>query len=131
MDVPILVVSPDPSIRALLEQMLAAEGLRSVVAWADERVEDAMRRLAPCRIVLDCDHELAGSEVFLERARGLGSTVVLFSPSRDDDDVRRCAAGRALAWFTFPIERRALARLLTSRDSVRRAASGGEAEAGD
>lgn len=109
----VLILTPQPLLAALLGMLMELEQFEPAYAAPDERPEDALARIRPLLVVvLDGDLEAAHSDLFFARAAKRGVRVVLFQPPGSGTDVRALAEARQLQWFTLPIDRRNLARLL-------------------
>jgi hypothetical protein len=95
--------------------LLELEAYEPVFAKPHESPEEAVRRERPLRvIVLDGSLDAATSDVFYARAKG--TPAVLFGTTRTESKVRALAEERKLRWFTMPIDRARLSRLI--RDVV-------------
>ena len=109
----VLILTPQPLLAALLGMLIELEQFEPAFAAPDERPEDAIARIRPLLVVvLDGDLEAAHSDLFFARATKRGVRVVLFQPPGSGTDVQALAEARSLPWFTLPIDRADLARLL-------------------
>ena len=109
----VLILTPQPLLGALLGMLLELEQFEPVFAKPDETPEDAITRVRPLFVVLlDGDVEAARSDLFFARAAKRGVRVVLFQPPGGSTNAREIAEARSLPWFTLPIDRVNLARLL-------------------
>jgi hypothetical protein len=66
-----------------------------------EDAATAIARLRPDVVLVDCDS--ADEETCLTPVAEYGGAVVLFSPSRDETEVRELASRRGLRHFALPI----------------------------
>ena len=107
----VLILSGDPDIGALLADLLELAGYRPAFVAADERPEDAVTRLRPRAVIVDCDLSAAQSNGLYRATAIHGASVILFSPGRPWDEVARRAAPRGLPFFALPIRPAALAEL--------------------
>jgi CheY-like chemotaxis protein len=110
----VMVVSPDPVIASLLGALLEVEQHRVVFPKAAEAAHAALDREEPELILLDCDHPEFRTETLIGRATTRGTGVVLFSPGRVGDEVRERAEQSGLSWFSLPIDRLSLSRVLAA-----------------
>ena len=107
----ILVLAREPLVAALLGMLLELEKYEPAFARPDESPEDAVRRARPFHIlVLDGSLDDARSDVF--HARLKGAPVVLFATPRTEATVRDVANERRIPWFTMPVERETLGRIV-------------------
>lgn len=121
----VLILSQQPLVAALLGMMLELEQFEPAFAQPGEGPEDALARLRPLLVILlDGDLEAARSDLFFARAARRGVRVILFSPPGSEGDVEALAEGRSVGWFTLPIDRSTLARLIG--DGSPRTRSGGD-----
>jgi hypothetical protein len=82
-----------------------------VFARPDESSEEAIRRLRPFLILLlDGTVDEATSDVF--HARLKGTPLVLFATPATENAVRTIAHARSLPWFTLPVSREVLGRVI-------------------
>ena len=107
----VLILSGDADVGALVADLLELAGYEPAFAAADERAEDAVARLRPRTVIVDCDLPAARANALYRAAAIHGGSVILFSPGRPWDDVARRAAPRGLPFFALPIRPAALAAL--------------------
>jgi hypothetical protein len=111
----ILVLAREPLAAALVGMLLELDTHEPAFALPDESPEEAVRRVRPLLVILlDGSLEAAASDVFHARAKG--TPVVLFSTPRTAASVRALADERRLPWFTMPVDRASLGRVI--RDAV-------------
>jgi DNA-binding response OmpR family regulator len=103
-------LTTDLTIGELVLAMLESEGCAAYRPRDDESVLGALERLRPSIALVDCDG-MSGDERLFERAKELGIPLVMFSPSRDRQQMRRVVR-EGYPWFTLPISRRDLTQLL-------------------
>ena len=106
----VVILTTDLTIGELVHAMLESEGCAAYRPRDDESVLGALERLRPSIALVDCDG-MSGDERLFERAKELGIPLVMFSPSRDRQQMRRVVR-EGYPWFTLPISRRDLTRLL-------------------
>lgn len=99
----VLVLAREELISALLGLLVETTGHSVFFAEPEERAEDAMRRINPQVVIVDCDHRDCTDDL-VRAANEVGARLILFSASRDPDYVRRVAATSHSQSFTFPIE---------------------------
>jgi DNA-binding response OmpR family regulator len=106
----VLIITSDLTIAELVQTMLESEGCVAYRPRDDEGVVSALRRLWPSVALVDCDGSFCDERLF-KRAKELGIPLVMFSPSRDRHQMRRVVQ-EGYPWFTLPISRGDLTRLL-------------------
>jgi DNA-binding response OmpR family regulator len=106
----VLIITSDLTIAELVQTMLESEGCAVYRPRDDEGVVGALRRLWPSVALVDCDGSFCDERLF-KRAKELGIPLVMFSPSRDRQQMRRVVRD-GYPWFTLPISRRDLTQLL-------------------
>ena len=107
----ILILAREPLVAALLGMLLELEKYEPAFARPGESPEDAVRRVRPFLIlILDGSVDDARSDVF--HARLKGAPVVLFATPRTEATVRVIANERRIPWFTMPVERETLGRIV-------------------
>jgi hypothetical protein len=80
-------------------------------AHLDESPEEAVRRVRPALVILlDGSLDAASSDVFHARAKG--TPLVLFGGPATAGRVRALALDRRLPWFTVPVDRATVTRLI-------------------
>ncbi|MEX0908180.1 MAG: hypothetical protein WDZ58_00335 [Gemmatimonadaceae bacterium] len=99
----VLVLAREELISALLGLLVETTGHSVFFAKPEERAEDAMRRIGPQVVIVDCDHRDCTDDL-VQAANEVGARLILFSASRDSDYVRRAAATAHSQSFTFPIQ---------------------------
>jgi DNA-binding response OmpR family regulator len=110
-DSPVLIISPDPLLAALVGLLVELEGHRLAFAGSDESAVAALRRTSPRLVLVDADHPDSFSEGFLTDARRHGARVVIFSPATRRE-LREQARERGLAWLALPSDNHTFARTL-------------------
>jgi DNA-binding NtrC family response regulator len=101
--VSVLILAREELISALLGLLVETTGHSVVFAKPEESSEEAMRRLGPQVVIVDCDHRDCTGDL-VRAANALGARLILFSASREPDYVRKVAAPSSSQSFTFPIE---------------------------
>ena len=97
----VLILARDPLTGALLATLVEVSGFQAVFPVPTESAEDAIGRVQPTLVLVDCD---AGDETrCLEPVEAYGGSVILFSPWRGEAEVRRIAARHGLPYFSLPI----------------------------
>lgn len=111
----ILVLAREPLAAALLGILLELNMYEPAFPRPDELPEEAVRRVRPALVILlDSSLEAAASDVFHARAKG--TPVILFGTPPTMATVRALAEARGLRWFTMPVDRASLTRVI--RDAV-------------
>jgi DNA-binding response OmpR family regulator len=106
----VLIITSDLTIGELVYAMLESEGCVAYRPRDDESLLSALERLRPSVVLIDCDGTSSDDRLF-ERAKELGILLVMFSPARDRQQMRRVVR-EGYPWFTLPISRRDLTHLL-------------------
>ncbi|HEX7978267.1 MAG TPA: hypothetical protein VF461_06670 [Gemmatimonadaceae bacterium] len=109
---PVLVLSSDPLAAALLGAAIELAGHAPRFPQSAESPRNALLRVRPRLVVIDCDHEDACSEAFVGPALMTGSQVVLFRSRRTRRDVSEMADRLGLRTVEMPQEHGSLTSLL-------------------
>ncbi len=109
--VSVLILAREELIAALLGLLVETTGHSVIFAQPKEGSPDAVRRIRPDVVIVDCDHQDC-SEELMAAGSDVGARMILYSASRDADYVRKVAAPSHSASFTFPIEPPQLASLI-------------------
>jgi len=99
----VLILAREELISALLGLLVETTGHSVGFAKPDESSQDAMLRLRPKVVIVDCDHRDCTGDL-VKAANEVGARLILFSASREAEYVRRAAAPSRSQSFTFPIE---------------------------
>jgi hypothetical protein len=99
----VLILAREEIVGALLGLMAEIEGLEPVFPSADESVHDAITRVSPLVVLIDCDHVDCGDEL-VNSVRGTGARPVLFSPSRQQRELHVFSRRYRIPGFTLPLE---------------------------
>ena len=99
----VLILAREELISALVGLLVETTGHTVFFAEPEERAEDAMRRIGPQVVIVDCDHREC-TEDLVQAASQVGARLILFSASRDPEYVRKLADASHSQSFTFPIE---------------------------
>lgn len=100
----VLVLSSEALIAALLGALLEIHGYTPVFPEPEEAPRDALRRVRPGIVLVDCEQDEACSEAFFGPATMTGARVILFSASRSRQEVASFAARYGFDWFILPID---------------------------
>jgi len=91
--------------------LLELEKYEPAFARPEEGPEEALRRVRPFLVLLlDGAFEEANSDVFHARLKGI--PVVLFAAPSNEAEVRAIANARGIPWFTMPVDRETLSRVV-------------------
>lgn len=101
--VSVLILAREELISALLGLLVETTGHSVHFGGENETVRDALQRIRPQVVIVDCDHRDCTGDLD-EAASEVGARLILFSASRDAEYVRRKAAPARSESFTFPIE---------------------------
>ena len=107
----ILVLSSDPLAAALLGAAIELAGYAPRFTQSQEGPRDALLRVRPRLVVIDCDHEDACSDAFIGPALMTGSRVILFRSRRTRRDVTQLSTRLDLRVVEMPIEHDSLSAL--------------------
>lgn len=108
----VLIIATDAVVSALLGTLLELDGYAPLFPGPDESPADALERLRPRVVLVDCDEPGACANGFFAACAVQGTTVVLFSPARMPWDVREVAERYGLPAFSFPIDRTRLGQVI-------------------
>ena len=108
----VLVLSTDDLAGALLGALAETAGLAPAFAGESETPRDALRRLRPDLVLIDCEHELACTEQFLGPVRMTGATALVFGRGADAQRLRALGDAHRLRVFTLPVDAEELARVI-------------------
>lgn len=108
----VLVLSNDDLAGALLAALAETAGLSPAFARAAETPRDALRRLRPELVLVDCEHESACTEQFLGPVRMTGATALVFGRGADGERLRSLADQHRVRVFALPIDAEELARTI-------------------
>ena len=108
----VLIVSADAMAAALLGTLIELDGYQPLFPADGEPPAEALARLRPRLVLVDCDAGAACTADFFGDAAAHATAVVLFSHARLQGEVEDVAARHGLRAFALPIDRAALARLL-------------------
>ena len=107
----VLLLSADPLASALLGAAVELAGHAPRFPRAGETARDALRRLRPHAVLIDCDHDSCSDE-FIGPALMTGARVQLYRSRRTTRDVGDVARRLGLSVVEFPMEPDALTALL-------------------
>jgi hypothetical protein len=111
---PVLVLSRDALLAALLGALIETLGLVPAFANGDERPRDTLLRVRPRSILLDCTYDDACTDGFLGPARMMGTSVVLFGSRRSHAALSSLAAKYQLPHLLLPAEPETVLELLAT-----------------
>jgi len=109
---PVLVLSSDPLAAALLGAAIELAGLAPRFPQSAESPRNALLRVRPRLVLIDCDHEDACTEAFVGPALMTGSQVLLFRSRRTRRDVSEMVDRLGLRTVDMPREHQSLTSLL-------------------
>ena len=121
---PVLVLSTDDLAGALLAALAETAGLAPAFAGPAETPRDALRRVRPALVLVDCEHETACTEQFLGPVRMTGATALVFGRGVNAEQLRRLADQHQVRVFTLPLDADELARTIREAMDVGRATAG-------
>lgn len=101
--VSVLILAREELISALLGLLVDTTGHSVHFPNENETSRDAIHRIRPKVVVVDCDHRDCTGELD-KAAKDVDARLILFSASRDADYVKRKAAPARSESFVFPIE---------------------------
>ena len=109
---PVLVLSSDPLAAALLGAAIELAGFAPRFPQSAESPRNALLRVRPRLVLIDCDHEDACTEAFVGPALMTGSQVLLFRSRRTRRDVSEMADRLGVRTVDMPREHQSLTSLL-------------------
>jgi hypothetical protein len=108
----VLVISMDPLSAALLGAAIELAGHVPSFVHGDESPRDALLRVRPRLVVIDCDHADACSDAFIGPALMTGSKVLLFKSRRTQHDAGDLAERLGLTVVDMPSKHETLTQVL-------------------
>lgn len=99
-----LVLSLDALMAALVGALLETHRYHPVFADTGEPPRDALRRLRPGVVLVDCEHNDACTETFFGPAIMTGARIVVFSTSQSREEVTSFAARFGFDSFVLPAD---------------------------
>jgi hypothetical protein len=110
---PILILSDEPVIAALVGLLVELEGREPAFPREHESPADALERLRPVAVALvDCAFASARSDVFFAMAAQKRVNVVVFGPDARAHEIGEIAAQRSIPWLVLPPSGRDVATAL-------------------
>ena len=100
----VLVLATDDLAGALLAALAETAGLSPAFANASETPRDALRRLRPDIVLVDCEHDVACSEQFLGPVRMTGAAALVFGRGGDAERLRALADTHHVRVLTLPMD---------------------------
>ncbi len=121
----VLILAREPLAAALLGILLEVDAYEPAFARPDESPEEAVQRVRPVLVILlDGSLDAARSDVFHARAKG--TPVILFGTPPSAAVARAVALERRLPWFTMPVDRASLTRVIQETVESSAVRSGGD-----
>ncbi len=108
----VLIFSEDPLAAALLGAAVELVGFQPAFPTDAEPPRDALLRVRPGVVLVDCDHERACGPSFFGPALMTGARIVLFGSRRSRRDAAGVADRFSLRSVTLPADLAAIAELL-------------------
>jgi DNA-binding NtrC family response regulator len=99
----ILVIAKEPLIQTLMCSLVDLAGYHADQSRSDESLAEAVTRVRPRLVLLDCEHDEACEDDAYRAASSVGAEVLLFTPSRSHAEVADLAAARGLRSMALPI----------------------------
>ena len=109
---PVLIFSSDPLAAALLAAAIELAGHAPYFAQKDESARDALRRVRPRLVLIDCDHEESCSDEFIGPALMMQARVLLFRSRRTVREVAEFSRRLDVRVIELPMEFDELAAIL-------------------
>jgi hypothetical protein len=111
-------------VAALVGLLLDPDQFDPTFPLPRERPEDALSRIRPPLVlVLDCDLDVARSDLFFARTTKTRATVVLFGPPGSRENVIELARVRSVPWVHLPTNRVGLTDAI--QDAISQAVTAG------
>ena len=76
----VLILSADPVVAALLGAAVELQNFTPLFADADESPREALLRLRPRLVLVDCQHGTACADAFFGPAMMTGARIIVFGP---------------------------------------------------
>ena len=108
----VLIFSTDALAAALIGAAVELSGYPPVFQSEGESPLDAMMRVRPAAVLVDCDHEDACTEAFFGPAMMVGARVAVFSSKASIRTLQPIAAEFDVRLFALPIDFADLSALL-------------------
>lgn len=108
----VLILSTEPLAGALLGAAVELAGFAPVFPAGEESPRDALRRVRPAVVLIDCDHEDACTDAFFGPAMMLGARAAVFTSTRSRRVLAPIAEQFGVRAFGMPIELDELAEIL-------------------
>jgi DNA-binding NtrC family response regulator len=120
----VLIIATDAMVAALIGLLLDPDQFDPTFPLPRERAEDALTRVRPPLVlILDCDMDVASSDLFFARTTKNRATVVLFGSPGTREDVVELARRRGTACVHLPTNRAALTDAI--QDAISHAVASG------
>jgi len=113
----VLILSADALAAALLGAAVELAGHQPHFPESHERARDALRRVRPRLVVVDCDHEDACAEAFVGPALMTGAQLLLFDSHKRADRGVTAARRLGLDVVHLPDDHEVLVRRLRELSS--------------
>ena len=107
-----LILSPDPLAAALMAASLELSGFRVDFAQMDEAVGDALRRVKPRVVLLDCRDERARDDRLVGPAIMMGAWLFLFGTREGLRDLHVFASRHSAEMVVLPDDAARLPEML-------------------
>ena len=108
----VLVLSDDQVAAAMIGALAETLGYVSRFPLPGETPRDALRRLKPRLVLVDCEHDSACSEAFFGPARMMGAQVVLIGSNRSEAQLGNVAERFSLTALRLPADAATVERVL-------------------
>lgn len=109
-----LILSPDPLAGALIGAAVELIGHRIEFVRPGESAREALRRVRPAMLLLDCDDPNAADEALLGPAMMMGARIFLFGDTARTQLLQPVAIRYRLGVIVFPRDVEHLAEILAS-----------------
>ena len=113
-----LILSPDPLAGALIGAAVELSGVSPTYCGASETPRDALRRIRPVFVLIDCDDASADDEAFIGPALMTSARVILFGATRSTHRLRAVAERFQLTMVELPRDIEELTRLFPPQAQV-------------
>jgi len=116
----VAIVSPDPLLAALVGAAVEVIGYRAEFPRRDESPVDALRRIRPAFLLIDCENPSATDEALLGRGLMTGARSFLFGSAECADRMGALAVRFDVELVVLPADVDALYDVLSRRLPPRR-----------
>lgn len=116
----VAIVCADPLLAALLGGAVELAGFRATFSRPDETEYEALRRVRPAAVLIDCEHPASSDDTLLGRALMTGARLFLFGRAEAVEALRPVATRYRIEVLTLPDDVSRLPQLLAATHPLAR-----------